>query len=61
MVGISTVREPNGIVLHKGYKDFKGVPKDTCVDIFLSQEDCELVLHTIQEAKRKYWKKQEVS
>ena len=55
MVGTTTCRDPNGIILHKGWKRGDR-PDDIIVQIFLTEGECEELVKTIQEAKRKYWK-----
>lgn len=61
MVGITTRRKPDGLILYKGAKNAgTELPVDgACVEIFLDRDECEKILETIKEAKKRYWKKEE--
>jgi len=58
MVGITTRRNPDGLVLYKGAKNAKtGLPEGGIhVEVFLDRDECEKVLESIREAKRHYWR-----
>ena len=56
MVGTTTCTKPNGIILHKGSMRANR-PDDTVIQIFLTEEECNQLAKTIQEARRKFWKK----